>query len=103
MGEARTWPTTHRPSSLTSQPIRRAGSFGLADASGREPLDDLVSSVRPADWNRTMAAYGDTEGLAEALPAAMVQGVLSIPLDEEKSSGARQGLERLDEGARRAR
>ncbi|MBA3783715.1 MAG: aminoglycoside phosphotransferase family protein [Nocardioides sp.] len=63
----------------------------------------LVSSVRPADWNRTIAAYGGAEGLAEALPAAMVQGVLSIPLDEEKSSAARQRIERLDEGARRTR
>jgi hypothetical protein len=60
----------------------------------------LLSSVPPRDWDRTLAAYGDTSGLAGALPAVAVQGFLSFAF-EEGSEGRREWVESLAEAARR--
>jgi hypothetical protein len=42
----------------------------------------LVSSVAPAHWDAAIAAYGDSSGLADALPSAAVQGLLSFAFAE---------------------
>ncbi|HEX4470327.1 MAG TPA: aminoglycoside phosphotransferase family protein [Nocardioides sp.] len=60
----------------------------------------LVSSVAPADWDLALAAYGDTSGLADALPAVAVQGLLSFAFDEGRDD-AREWVAGLEEAARR--
>jgi hypothetical protein len=60
----------------------------------------LVSSVPPADWEPALAAYGDTSRLADALPASVVQGLLSFAF-EEGDDDAGQWVARLEEAARR--
>ena len=60
----------------------------------------LVSSVPPADWDVALAAYGDTSRLAEALPSAAVQGLLSFAFEEDQDD-AEAWVARLAETARR--
>jgi len=60
----------------------------------------LLSSVAPAEWDRALAAYGDTTGLADALPAVAVQGLLSFAF-EEGHDDAREWVVCLEEAARR--
>lgn len=62
----------------------------------------LVSSVAPEDWDRTLEAYGPTPRLGDALPAAAVQGLLSLADEEEASPAAGERIRRLEEAARRA-
>jgi len=59
-----------------------------------------VSSVPPADWDVALAAYGDTSRLADALPSAAVQGLLSFAFDEDRDD-AESWIERLAETAKR--
>lgn len=61
----------------------------------------LVSSVDPGDWDDTIAAYGEAGGLRDALPAAAVQGVLSVADEPSQSEPAREWVRRLEETARR--
>ena len=60
----------------------------------------LVSSVRPADWDTALTAYGDTSGLADALPSVAIQGLLSFAF-EEGHDDAREWVTSLEETARR--
>jgi hypothetical protein len=60
----------------------------------------LVSSVSPADWDTALVAYGDPAGFLDALPSAVVQGLLSFAFEEEPDAG-RRWVERLREAARR--
>ena len=60
----------------------------------------LVSSVEPLDWDPTLAAYGDTSGLADALPAVAVQGLLSFAFEEGRADRV-SWVATLDEAARR--
>jgi Phosphotransferase enzyme family len=60
----------------------------------------LVSSVRPADWDAALTAYGDTSGLAAALPSVAVQGLLSFA-GEAGADEAGGWVCRLQEAARR--
>jgi len=53
----------------------------------------LVSSVDPACWDDVIAAYGPAPGLREALPSAMVQGLLDLSDDAS--------IARLEEATRR--
>jgi Phosphotransferase enzyme family len=55
----------------------------------------LVSSVDPDGWQDVIAAYGPAEGLAEALPAAVVQGFLSFAESEAGSAEASSWVRRL--------
>jgi len=59
-----------------------------------------VSSVAPAEWDLALTTYGDTTGLADALPAVVVQALLSFSFEED-ADDAREWVERLEEAARR--
>jgi len=59
----------------------------------------LVSSVAPAHWDAAIAAYGDSSGLADALPSAAVQGLLSFASEEDRGVAA-QWVERLEQTTR---
>lgn len=65
----------------------------------------LVSSLDPARWDETVAAYaaggGLVEGLPAALPAAAVQGILSWSFTEPGSTESAGWAARVDEAARR--
>lgn len=60
----------------------------------------LLSSVPPRDWDRSLAAYGDTSGFVDALPAVAVQGLLSFAFEEGHDDG-REWMACLAEAARR--
>jgi hypothetical protein len=62
----------------------------------------LVSSVAPPDWDVALTAYGDTSGLAEALPSAAVQGLLSFAFEEGHDDSV-EWVESLEEVTRRIR
>lgn len=61
----------------------------------------LVSSVDPDRWDRVAAAYGPHPGLALVLPAAAVQGFLSLADEPEGSAAAAGWSARLACAARR--
>jgi len=61
----------------------------------------LVSSVEPARWDRTVAAYGPGTGMTQVLPAAAVQGLLSLSGTIAGSSDAAAWMRRLDAAASR--
>jgi aminoglycoside phosphotransferase (APT) family kinase protein len=56
----------------------------------------LVSSVDPARWDEVIAAYGPVSGLAEVLPAVMVQGLLSMSDTAAGSAEAAAWVYRLE-------
>ena len=61
----------------------------------------LVSSVDPHQWQDTIAAYGDTTGLSDALPSATAQGFFSLadaPIDSDE---ALAWVQRIEESVRR--
>ena len=60
----------------------------------------LVSSVPPAAWDAAIAAYGDSAGLADALPSVAVQGLLSLAFEEGHDDVA-AWVVGLEEAARR--
>lgn len=61
----------------------------------------LVSSVEPSQWDQAIAAYGRSDGLAEVLPAAMVQGLFSLSDAPIGTPEAMAWTERLDAAGRR--
>ncbi|HEU4949035.1 MAG TPA: aminoglycoside phosphotransferase family protein [Kribbella sp.] len=61
----------------------------------------LVSSVEPKQWDETIAAYGRTVGLREALAAAASQGILSLANTPPESDEATDWVRRIEEAARR--
>ncbi|MEO8329356.1 MAG: phosphotransferase [Candidatus Nanopelagicales bacterium] len=61
----------------------------------------LVSSVQPSEWERTLLAYARPVQLNRALPAAAVQGVLSVAHEEEGSPNSREWMRGLEEAGRR--
>lgn len=71
----------------------------------------LTASTDPARWDEVIAAYGatgdgtrvaDTAGaIARALPAVMVQGLLSMADEPPGSSGAMSWIGRLNQALRR--
>jgi hypothetical protein len=61
----------------------------------------LLSSVRPAQWDDVIAAYGDADHLADVMPAVAVQGLLSLADTAAGSQDAAAWLGRLDAAARR--
>lgn len=56
----------------------------------------LVSSVEPAEWDETIAAYGHATGLPQVLPALIVQGLLSLSDTPTGSAEAAAWMRRLD-------
>ena len=56
----------------------------------------LVSSVEPSRWDQAIAAYGRSDDLADVLPAAMVQGLLSLSDNPIGTPEATAWIERLD-------
>ena len=60
----------------------------------------LVSSVEPARWNETLAAYGPVDGLAGAWPEAVRQGLFEVASDPDDPR-VPGWLARLDEAVRR--
>jgi aminoglycoside phosphotransferase (APT) family kinase protein len=63
----------------------------------------LVSSVDPVRWDEAIDAYGQTDGLAQVLPAVMVQGFLSLADTPSRTPEAAAWVERLDAASRRLR
>jgi hypothetical protein len=61
----------------------------------------LVSSVEPARWDETIAAYGPGGALTQTLPAVAVQGLLSLSGTACGSAEAAGWIRRLDAVARR--
>lgn len=61
----------------------------------------LVSSVDPARWDEVIDAYGPVTGLAVALPAASVQGLLCLAPTIQDSPEASGWVRRLDAAAHR--
>ena len=55
----------------------------------------LVSSVEPARWDEVSAAYGPAPGLMRVLPAAVVQGLLSLSGISAGSTEAAAWIRRL--------
>lgn len=62
----------------------------------------LVSSVEPERWDEVIAACGTAGQLAEALPASMVQGVLSMSETAAGSADSEAWCARLRSAAARA-
>jgi hypothetical protein len=63
----------------------------------------LVSSVDPVQWDEVIASYGPATGLARVLPAAAVQGLLSLSDTPAGSAAAVGWIQRLEATARRLR
>ena len=61
----------------------------------------LISSVDAARWDEVIAAYGMTGGLTEALPSAIVQGLLSLSDTTPGSAESADWEGRLAEAWRR--
>jgi fructosamine-3-kinase len=61
----------------------------------------LLSSVQPGQWDEVIAAYGRADGLNVALPAVLVQGLLTMSDLPDESTDAMAWAERLEEAARR--
>jgi aminoglycoside phosphotransferase (APT) family kinase protein len=59
----------------------------------------LVSSVEPAQWDEVIAAYGQATRLTLVLPAAAVQGLLSMSGAEPGSADASAWAARLSAAA----
>lgn len=83
---------THGDASARNMKTSRIGEVALLDweDAGLGPgATDLawflISSVEPADWPMTIAAYGTSLGLTDALPSVSVQAFLSL-LDEPVGS-----------------
>ena len=98
---------THGDASALNMRTSPDGEVALLDwedyGAGPGILDlawHLVSSVLPADWDVALAAYGDPSRLAEALPSAAVQGLLSFASEQDRDD-AEAWVTRLEEAARR--
>jgi hypothetical protein len=63
----------------------------------------LVSSVDPARWDETIAAYGPADGLADVLPSVAVQGLFSMSDSTAGSAAAGGWARRLAAAAARVR
>ena len=61
----------------------------------------LVSSVEPAHWDETIAAYSLSGGMTQVLPAVAVQGLLSLSDTCAGSAEATAWMWRLDAAAGR--
>lgn len=61
----------------------------------------LVYSVPPERWDDVIRAYGPARGLNVELPAAGIQGLLTLADLPEGGVEARAWVERLTEAARR--
>jgi len=57
----------------------------------------LVSSVHPREWDAAIGSYGSSDGLDRALPAAIVQALLSLDAEEEGSPDATARMTSLAE------
>jgi Phosphotransferase enzyme family len=55
----------------------------------------LVSSVVPGRWDEVIAAYGPVTGIADVLPAVIVQGLLSLSDTADGSAEASAWIRRL--------
>lgn len=102
-------PTTlcHGDASNPNARTSPAGEIALLDwedVTAGHAVNDLVcllvSSVEPARWDETLAAYGPVDGLAEALPEAVRQGLFTFA-DDPNGPDADAWAARLDEGCRR--
>ncbi len=74
------------------------------DVTVGRPADDLawymVSSVEPARWDETLAAYGSVDGLTDAWPEGVRQGLFEVAADPD-GPGVAGWAARLDEAVRR--
>lgn len=98
----------HGDASLLNMRTSRTGEIALLDWEdvGAAPgITDLawllVSSVEPAQWDETTAAYGTARGLGDTLPAAASQAILSLADTPPDSDAAISWIGRIEEAARR--
>jgi hypothetical protein len=63
----------------------------------------LVSSVPPEDWADTVDAYGSAPHLAAAMPAALVQGSLSLADFVDDAERRDPWIRRIEAGVAMAR
>lgn len=61
----------------------------------------LISSVVPSKWDAVVTAYGGAPRLSESLPAAAVQGLLSLAGEDGDGVESLDWIARLEESARR--
>jgi Phosphotransferase enzyme family len=98
----------HGDASLANMRSSADGEIALLDwedVSAAPGLVDLawllVSSVEPARWQDVIAAYGPAAGLPDVLPAAAVQGLLSLSDSPEGSAEAAAWVARIAAAAAR--
>ncbi|HZC25380.1 MAG TPA: phosphotransferase [Actinopolymorphaceae bacterium] len=98
----------HGDASLRNMRTSRNGEVALLDwedvraAPGVADLAWLlVSSVYPEAWDDVIGAYGPAPHLSTVLPAAIVQGLLSLADEAAGSTEAAGWLDRLDTACRR--
>jgi aminoglycoside phosphotransferase (APT) family kinase protein len=98
----------HGDASLANMRSSADGEIALLDwedVSAAPGLVDLawllVSSVEPARWQDVIAAYGPAAGLTDVLPAAAVQGLLSLSDSPEGSAEAAAWVARIAAAAAR--
>jgi aminoglycoside/choline kinase family phosphotransferase len=98
----------HGDASMLNMRTSPAGEIALLDwedVSAGPGIYDLawmlVSSVDPIRWDEAIAAYGPIDGLAQVLPAAMVQGLLSLSDTSAGTAKAAAWTARLDAASKR--
>ena len=103
MGRAGPLTLAHGDASLANMRTGNTAEIALLDwedVSAAPGIADLgwllVSSVAPARWDEVIAAYGTPAGLGQVLPAAAVQGLLSMSDSPDGSPASLQWLARLD-------
>ena len=108
-GLAGPWTLVHGDASCNNMRTSATGEVALLDwedfGAGSGVCDlawFLVSSVDPEDWDAAISSYGSADALDRALPAAAVQGLLSLTAEDEGSQGAAGWIERVAEAGQRS-
>jgi Ser/Thr protein kinase RdoA (MazF antagonist) len=99
---------THGDASFDNMRTSAAGEIALLDwedfGAGPGVCDLawlLASSVEPSRWDAAIDAYGCPAAIQAALPAALVQALLSLDAEEVGSADAVEWIARVEEAGRR--
>jgi hypothetical protein len=99
---------THGDASMQNMRTSPSGEIALLDwedVSAAPGVSDLawmlVSSVHPAEWDEVIAAYGQSDGLAQVLPALIVQGLFSLSDTAAGTAEAAAWIERIEAAGNR--
>jgi hypothetical protein len=104
------WTLVHGDASYNNMRTSPTGEVALLDwedfGAGPGVCDlawFLVSSVDPKDWDSAIGSYKEAAGLDRALPAAAVQGLLSLAAEDEGTTPDAAGwTARVAEAGRRS-